>query len=85
MDYCVDEVKDALNRAAIRLITEMTYGPFSSWIDPPFRLAVELADVTASVRTRFCLAARPKKPQYLRLLGIHLGDPGRARPGSNDG
>jgi hypothetical protein len=51
----------------------------------PLRLAVELADVTASLRTRFWLAARPKKREYSRLLGVHLGDPGSVERLSEEG
>jgi hypothetical protein len=55
------------------------------WPDPPLRLAVELADVTACVRTRFCLAARPKKREYSRLFGVHLGNPGSVERLSEEG
>jgi hypothetical protein len=51
----------------------------------PLRLAVELADVIASVRTRFWLAARPKKGEYSRLLGVHLGNPGSVERLSEEG
>jgi hypothetical protein len=48
-------------------------------------LAVALADVMASVRTRFWLAARPKKREYSRLLGVHLGNPGSVERLSEEG
>ena len=51
----------------------------------PLRLAVELADVMASVRTRFWLAARPKTREYSRLLGVHLGNPGSVERLSEEG
>jgi len=71
----VDELKDALNRAAVRLITGMTYGPFFLMDRSPSSTAVELADVTASVRARFCLATRPKKLEYSRHWGFIWGIP----------
>jgi hypothetical protein len=41
--------------------------------------------VMASVRTRSWLAARPKKREYSRLLGVHLGNPGSAERLSEEG
>jgi hypothetical protein len=49
-------------------------------------IAVQVADLTASDRTARLSCRRPKKREYSRQFGVHLGNPGlRSRYPGNIG